>query len=318
MRHRDHRVRIPAVLLALVISACEQPTEPIPVDDTVGPSFANAAGGPAAHRINGFGHQGSGNTIRTFAFSTTVAEDGSASGSFELFARAAGVRVHGTITCATVFGRAAWLGGTITTPGQFEGEDAIFRTIDLGAGTKGEFEDLLSFLRPLPPGSAQEYCDTTPQDPRFFGAQGNITVVSPGETSYTVVDEFEIVDMPVFIPCALDGAGEVVLLNGSAMNLFHVTEDPAGGTSIKYQFNPQDVSGYGQVSGDLYQGTGGGGGHFMFTISGVPYTDSFVDNFRIVGQGPGNDFSVQVRGHFTVNANGEITVSNFEFRESCG
>jgi hypothetical protein len=308
-----------ALALVVVAFGCAQPTDLAdPVDEAGGPSFgAVTATGPDAYRINGFGHQGSGNTIRTFAFSTAVAEDGSTTGSFELYARAAGVRFSGTVTCATVFGRAAWLGGTITTPGAYEGQDAVFRTIDLGAGTKGEYEDLLSLLRPLPPGGAEDYCNTTPADPPFFGAQGNITVVSPGETSFTDVEVIELEDYPVFVPCALNGAGEVVWLSGSFLNLFHVTEDPAGGTTLRYQFNPQDVSGYGEISGDLYQGTGVSTGHTMYTISGVPYVDSFVDNFRIIGQGAASDLLAQVRGQFTVNANGDVTVSDFEISERC-
>ena len=42
-----------------------------------------------------------------------------------------------------------------------------------------------------------------------------------------------------------------------------------------------------------------------------------MDNFRIIGQGSGNNLLVQVRGHFTVNARGDVTVSNFEYSESC-
>jgi hypothetical protein len=312
------KLRFLVPLSGVMLVACEQPTDPAPAESAIEPSYGRVtAGGPDAYHINGFGHQGSGNTIRTFSFSSAVGDDGSVSGSFNLYARAADARLQGTITCATVYGRAAWLGGTITTPGPFEGQDAVFRMIDLGAGTKGAYEDLLSFLRPLPPGGAQEHCSTTPDDPPFFGAQGNITVSTPTESSFTAVDVFELVDMPVFIPCALDGAGEVVFLSGSLMSLFHVTEDRAGGTTVMRQINPQDVSGQGAVSGDLYQGTGGSNGHTLYTISGVPFHDSFVDNFRILGQGSGNNLLVQVRGQFTVNANGEVTVSDFEFSERC-
>ena len=307
------------LVVAAAASACTQPTDLAESSDqALGPSFGKvASGGPDAVRVNGFGHQGSGNTIRTFSFSAVQSDLGETEGFFELHARQAGARLRGEITCSTVWGRSAWMGGVVTSPGPFEGREAVFRTIDTGAGTKGEFEDYLSFLRLVDAGEAQEYCDFTPPSPPFFGAQGNITVMTPGETSFTDVEVVEWTDFPVFVPCALDGAGEMVYLSGTFHNLFHVTEDRAGGTTIRYQLNPQNVTGVGETSGDTYQGTGGSGGHSLFTISGVPYTDTFVDNFRIIGQGSGNNLLVNVRGHFTVNARGDVTVSNFEFSESC-
>ena len=67
----------------------------------------------------------------------------------------------------------------------------------------------------------------------------------------------------------------------------------------------------------INQGTGGSNGHTMWTISGVPFTDTFVATFRIIGQGSGNNLRVHVRGQFHVNANGEVTVSDFQFSETC-
>lgn len=312
------RLQFVVPVVGLIMVGCQPAADLAAPLDEAGPSFGVVtAGGPDAYRINGFGHQGSGNTIRTFSLTTAIAWDGTVSGTFNLHARAAGVTVRGFVTCATVFGRAAWMGGTITSPEQFEGRDAVFRVVDTGAGTKGEFEDLVSFLQPRDPGMAQEYCDTTPSFPNFFGAQGNITVATPTRSSFTTVDRVDLIDRPVWIPCALNGAGELVLLSGTALNMFHVTEDRAGGTTVRYQFNPQDVSGFGQTSGDSYQGTGGSNGHTTWTISGVPFTDTFVDNFRVIGQGSGNNLLVQVRGQFHVNANGEVTVSDFRFSETC-
>ena len=275
-------------------------------------------GGPAAYLINGFGHIGSGNTIRTFSFSARKAADGTTSGNFELFSREAGVRIHGLVTCATVFGSTAWIGGTITTEGPYQGRDAIFRAADLGAGTKGEYEDRLSLLQLRDPGQAQVFCDQAPPFPGLdFGAQGNITISSPTQASFTEVDFVELENFGVFIPCALDGAGELVLLQGSLMNVFHFTEDQAGGFNVRSSTNPQDVSGYGQTSGDLYQGTGNGSSHEHFTISGVPFSGSFINNFRIIGQGSGNNYLIHENAQFTVNANGDVTVSNVNFQASC-
>ena len=96
------------LMMASLLGACAQPTDVVdaPPDDAVGPTFGKVgSGGPDAVRINGFGHQGSGNTIRTFSFSAAISEDGDVEGFFELHARAADVRLRGTLTCATVYGR---------------------------------------------------------------------------------------------------------------------------------------------------------------------------------------------------------------------
>lgn len=288
------------------------------IDDVVvGRDVGGDPVGHPTHQIGGSGQLELDGQLRTFAFTAERYADGSARGSFELHARQSDVRVHGTITCATVFGSTAWLGGTITTAGPFEGQDAIFRAADLGEGTRG-FPDLISLLGPRNPGAAQAFCDNAPPTPPLdFQVDGAITISSPTDASFTSIDVVELTDLPVFVPCALDGTGELVLLSGSLQFLFHFSEDQAGGFSVKSEANPQDVAGFGQTSGDLYQGTGATGSHTSFTISGVPFTDSFVSNFRIIGQGPGNDFVVHTNGQFTVNANGVVTVSDVRFSVDC-
>src|SRR5215469_10821335 len=69
-------------------------------------------------------------------------------------------------------------------------------------------------------------------------------------------NSFFPIDLPVFIPCAADGQGEYVELTGELHDLFHVTNNAAGGFSIKNHDDPQGVSGTGLTTGDKYQGTG--------------------------------------------------------------
>lgn len=303
---------IPMALLGFLATAtaCEVPSA---TDTELAPSMAI---GPAAHVIRGAGHVTIADELRSFSLSAQIAADGIATGQFELHSRQADVRVHGEIVCATTFGGTAWLGGTITTAGPFEGQDAIWRVADFGAGQKG-FPDLISLLQPNPPGTAQRYCDAAPFFPPLsLEVDGGITVSSPGQSSFTTIDVVEV-DFPVFVPCAADGAGELVLLQGPLQFLFHVNEDPAGGFHLTSEANPQGLSGYGQTTGDQYQGTGGTGGHFNSSFSGFPYTDSYVNNFRIIGQGTGNDLLIHENVHFTINANGEVTATVGNFSAEC-
>ena len=41
----------------------------------------------------------------------------------------------------------------------------------------------------------------------------------------------------------------------------------------------------------------------------VGVQDTFINNFRIIGQGPGNNYLVHQTVHLTVNANGVVTAS---------
>ena len=129
----------------------------------------------------------------------------------------------------------------------------------------------------------------------------------------TVVTTNEIVPFStdVFIPCANGGAGEIVHLEGP---LHIVTQTTVNGNnfSSKEHFQPQGVSGVGSVTGDKYNAVGvtqqQSGGSF---VNGQAET-TFINNFRIIGQGPNNNYQVHTNIHQTVNANGTLTsdVSN--------
>ena len=109
------------------------------------------------------------------------------------------------------------------------------------------------------------------------------------------------ITLEVFVPCAAGGAGEVVRLSGTLHGLFHLTFDATGAVHAKFQDQPQRLSGIGLTSGAAYQGTG----MTQDVLNTNPST--FVNNFRIIGQGPNNNFLVHEIFHLTRNANGETT-----------
>ena len=118
----------------------------------------------------------------------------------------------------------------------------------------------------------------------------------------------------VFVPCAAGGEGEEVFLSGTLHVLFHTTIDNQGGFHAKFHFQPQGISGTGLVTGAKYQATGVTQG----TDNGkVGFESTFVNNFKIIGQGPGNNFLIHENFHFTVNANGEVTAFVDNIRIEC-
>jgi hypothetical protein len=127
-----------------------------------------------------------------------------------------------------------------------------------------------------------------------------------GFSASTSTDNVVIpLDLVVYVSCANGGQGEFVQLSGSLHIIFHLTISSSGNVVFKDHFQPQSVSGTGLTTGAAYQGTGVTQNHNFF--GQVGQTVSFIDNFLIIGQGPGNNFTLHENFHVTVNANGTLT-----------
>jgi hypothetical protein len=131
--------------------------------------------------------------------------------------------------------------------------------------------------------------------------------------SEVVLNESFPIAATVFVPCADGGAGELVVLDGNLHVLLTITEND-NHLSVKSHSQPQGISGTGLSTGDTYQGTGVTQDHFTI---GLGETFTFVNNFRIIGQGPGNNILVHETFHVTINANGEVTATVDNFSAEC-
>ena len=144
----------------------------------------------------------------------------------------------------------------------------------------------------------------------------SIAVVSSSSgapaSSSTVNTVFPI-DLIVFVPCANGGAGEDVALSGNLHDLFHITVN-GNSLHVKTHDQPQGISGTGLVTGDKYQATGVTQDEFNTSFG---MEETFINNFRIIGQGPGNNFLVHENFHITINANGTVTASHDNFTVDC-
>ena len=131
-------------------------------------------------------------------------------------------------------------------------------------------------------------------------------------SSFTANSFFPI-ELTVFVPCANGGLGEDVELSGTIHDLFHVTVND-NTVHVKTHDQPQGVTGTGLVTGDKYQGTGVSQDEFT---AAVGQEETFINNFRIIGQGPGNNFLVHENFHITINANGTVTAFHDNFTVDC-
>ena len=135
-------------------------------------------------------------------------------------------------------------------------------------------------------------------------------------TSFTVSTETPFSDSGP-VPCANGGAGEQVDLSGSLHELFHVTVDDSGAVHVTAHDNPQGINGVGETTGAKYQATGVTEDHENQGSGGLPVTFTYVNNFRVIGQGPGNNFLFHENMHVTINADGTVTVSTDNARFTC-
>ena len=114
----------------------------------------------------------------------------------------------------------------------------------------------------------------------------------------------------VFVPCANGGAGEIVDLSGDLHTLVTMTIN-GNNISGNAHYQPQGISGTGETTGAKYQATGITTENFKGSLQNGQFTDTFVNNFRIIGEGSGNNYLVHEVAHITINADGTITV-NFD------
>src|SRR6266403_3968109 len=147
-----------------------------------------------------------------------------------------------------------------------------------------------------------------------LGAVLSVATV-PGHAAVEVNQETDI-SLSVFVPCAAGGAGEIVDLSGPLHVLITFTIN-GNNVSGYMHFQPQGISGTGETTGIKYQATGVTEESFKNSLQNGQANLTFVNNFRIIGQGPGNNFLVHETLHITVNANGAVTVSHDNFSADC-
>jgi hypothetical protein len=131
------------------------------------------------------------------------------------------------------------------------------------------------------------------------------------------INDLSDIKLTVFVPCAAGGAGEIVDLSGPLHTLitFTINGNNVSGTA---HFQPQGIVGTGETTGDKYQATGvTKDTSFKFSFQNGQAQQTFVNNFRIIGQGPDNNYLVHEVAHVTFNADGTVTVFHDSFSIDC-
>jgi hypothetical protein len=117
------------------------------------------------------------------------------------------------------------------------------------------------------------------------------------------------------VECADGSVSELVELQGQIFERFTVVSNPAGGFHALYHTMPIGLRGIGAESGEEFRVKVQDHGSFGQTTMGLVGTYRQV--LKFVGQTSGRDFSLVVRGHYTINANGQIVVEREKLAADC-
>jgi len=107
------------------------------------------------------------------------------------------------------------------------------------------------------------------------------------------------------------GAGEVIDVSGP---LHVVISDTVNRNNVRFtaSFNPHDVVGTGETTGDTYHATGLTRFDTTASVNNFPFETTFVNNFYMIGTtSTAGRLLVHETAHLTIDANGVIT-ANFD------
>lgn len=109
-----------------------------------------------------------------------------------------------------------------------------------------------------------------------------------------------------YVPCANGGEGEEVLVKGNITTVItRVINNNR--VTLSFHWNPQNASGVGLTTGDLFAVSGGSQGTLSGNLVNDQFTYTTTEQLRIVGTGA--TFIVRYKFRVTVLANGEYVTS---------
>ena len=115
-------------------------------------------------------------------------------------------------------------------------------------------------------------------------------------------------------PCAGGRFGEIVVFTGDQHLNFTQVSTVNGHVSMMIHWNADDVTGIGQYTGFAYRATGVTSDHWVSNAP-LPYTETMINNYHIIGQGQATNMDLKETTHVTVDASGNVSawVTDYTF-----
>ena len=120
----------------------------------------------------------------------------------------------------------------------------------------------------------------------------------------------------VFVECTDGSVSESVVLTGKLFERFTVVIDPVEGQHSVYHTMPVGLSGVGSVSGEEFRVSWRD--HGVSNGTRMAEGNSYQYRLQFTGRTSGRRFGLVVRGRYTLNANGEVTVYREKLIAECG
>ena len=112
--------------------------------------------------------------------------------------------------------------------------------------------------------------------------------------------------------------GEIVRFSGTLHAVTHITITSTGSIHSFVHFGPVGgVLGVGLTTGGKYAVPGMLQDNYNLNGTGWPMTETFVNNFHVIGAGSLPNMDLHETFHITINANGETTVVFDNLRTDC-
>ena len=151
-----------------------------------------------------------------------------------------------------------------------------------------------------------------------MGAFATLATATAARAAIVTNTSIPFTGFTAFVPCANGGAGEVIVGVGGELHILAVVTAVSGNAVfLKGLAQPQGATAVGSDTGDIYHATGVTQNEFSFSLQNGQRSVTFVNNFRMIAPGPGNNFLVHESFHMTVTANGDTTVEHDNFSIEC-
>ena len=142
-----------------------------------------------------------------------------------------------------------------------------------------------------------------------------LTVAPASARATTITDNVQIsIDIVAFVPCVAGGDGEYVFFSGTLHGVSVTTIDDTGVFHTQLHFQPQGISGDGLTTGANYQWTGATQASFNGQVG---YENTFINNYRVIGEGPNNNLLIHQTFHATAQPDGEVTIVVDDYSVEC-
>jgi len=145
-------------------------------------------------------------------------------------------------------------------------------------------------------------------------AAASLTVVVSAHAGVTANQHLSIA-YAGYVPCANGGSGE--LLTGT-IEVHNLASETVNGNHAAWQFLFERRGELvGSITGDTYRLAGVEHGAYTQSLGSEHSTLTYVNRYRLVGPGPGNNLIVRETAHITLDAGENVVVQRDDFTVDC-